>query len=98
MLTPRQADAVASSLLTKAERDRKPTLQCPSCGALSLSLKARRKLHPFWDMQCQAWLLRSTLSSGACRSSQSRSRERRLRGAHFGTVTDRSWSHGRARA
>jgi predicted RNA-binding Zn-ribbon protein involved in translation (DUF1610 family) len=54
MFTPKQANSVASSLLMRAEQDRAQMLKCPSCGALSISLKARRKLSPLWKMQCPA--------------------------------------------
>jgi len=52
MLNPKQSDAVASSLLMKVERDKKQMLQCPSCGAISISLKERKNL--LWHIQCHA--------------------------------------------
>jgi predicted RNA-binding Zn-ribbon protein involved in translation (DUF1610 family) len=52
VLTPKQANAVASSLLMRGERDRKQMLQCPSCGEFSISQKARQRL--LWHIQCPA--------------------------------------------
>jgi hypothetical protein len=52
MLTPKQSDAVASSLLMKGTRDKKQMLQCPSCGAISISLKERKNL--LWHIRCHA--------------------------------------------
>jgi uncharacterized C2H2 Zn-finger protein len=52
MLTPKQSDAVASSLLMMREQDKKQMLRCPSCGAMSISPKARKNL--LWHIQCQA--------------------------------------------
>jgi hypothetical protein len=44
VLTPKQSDAVASSLLMRREQDKKQMLQCPSCGAMSISPMARKNL------------------------------------------------------
>lgn len=52
MLTPKQTDAVASALLPAVTRNQKPVLQCPSCGAPSISPEARRRL--LWQIQCPA--------------------------------------------
>lgn len=50
MLTPKQSDAVASSLLMRRQQDKKQMLQCPSCGAMSISPRARKNL--LWHIQC----------------------------------------------
>jgi hypothetical protein len=52
VLTPKQSDAAAASLLMMREQHKKQMLQCPSCGAMSISLKARKNL--LWHTQCQA--------------------------------------------
>lgn len=50
MLTPKQTDAVASSLLMTRKQEKNQMLQCPSCGALSISSKARKNV--LWHIQC----------------------------------------------
>jgi hypothetical protein len=52
MFTPKQADAVTAALLMRAARNSKPVSHCPSCGAKSISHKAREKLFPFFGIQC----------------------------------------------
>jgi hypothetical protein len=52
VLTPKQADAVASSLLMSRKQEKNQMLQCPSCGAISISLKARKNL--LRHSQCHA--------------------------------------------
>ena len=57
MLTPKQSDAVASSLLMRREQDKKQMLQCPSCGALSIPLRARKNLlRRVQCLECRSYL------------------------------------------
>jgi hypothetical protein len=53
VLTPKQADVVASSLLVRAEPKQR-LLLCPCCSAEVIPLAARKKLHPLLKIQCPA--------------------------------------------
>jgi predicted RNA-binding Zn-ribbon protein involved in translation (DUF1610 family) len=52
VLTPKQSDAVASSLTMGKEGNGNQMLRCPACGELSISPKARARL--LWHIQCPA--------------------------------------------